>query len=352
MITKYNELSNLVKSGFSDWQSLGEVAVKEKDELLLFNYTIQAEINGNWTWLEQISRGLIVNATTGEIVARPFQKFFNWMQQGRCTNAHLLEVTEKMDGSLGIGYFHNGEWKIATRGSFDGKQAQWATKFGHEFNALDGWPMNLTPLFEIVYPENRIVVDYGQREELVLIGAIDRFTGEDMLFYPVLYNLAQQFGFSLPTFYSFNSWKAIMDARDNLGWNEEGFVGRFADGSRFKFKGNKYLEAHKLMNNLSFKNVLQAVRDGTLNEMLGSVPDEFLSRIKTIENQIYDMYDAIEYEIIRAYTYRPHNCTRKEYAQWVNTEHRDTARYLFALLDGKEIDNMIYDEILNKEKEQ
>jgi len=38
-------------------------------------------------------------------------------------------------------------------------------------------PTGHTVLFEIIYPENRIVVDYGEMEDLVLLGAVHTATG-------------------------------------------------------------------------------------------------------------------------------------------------------------------------------
>jgi len=72
-----------------------------------------------------------------------------------------FEVYEKLDGSLGILYWVDDEPRVATRGSFTGVQAQRGTailraRYGHVAFRTD-----VTYLFEILFPENRIVVDYG-----------------------------------------------------------------------------------------------------------------------------------------------------------------------------------------------
>jgi RNA ligase len=113
-------------------------------------------------------------------VARPFPKFFNYGEQPDEDTRRLgqpFTLSEKVDGSLGIHYRWNGTDGIATRGSFHSPQAQWATAA-----LADSPPVRFdygrTHLFEIVYPENRIVVDYGDRAELVYLATLDWRTGE------------------------------------------------------------------------------------------------------------------------------------------------------------------------------
>ncbi|HRF99146.1 MAG TPA: hypothetical protein PLZ51_28235, partial [Aggregatilineales bacterium] len=74
----------------------------------------------------------------------------------------------KMDGSLGILYRWQGAYYIATRGNFDSDQAIWATIFLRTHYDLHNLADEYTLLFEIIYPDNRIVVNYGQRQDLVL----------------------------------------------------------------------------------------------------------------------------------------------------------------------------------------
>ncbi|WP_206305564.1 phosphatase domain-containing protein [Actinacidiphila soli] len=56
------------------------------------------------------------------------------------------------------------------QGNFISEQPQWAQAVldGADLSGLDP---ELTYLAEAIYPENRIVVDHGQRKELVLLAA-------------------------------------------------------------------------------------------------------------------------------------------------------------------------------------
>ena len=73
------ELQQLVVQGFTDWEQYGHVNTNVSGNLILFNYNLFAQIEGEWKWFERVARGLILNRTTGEVVARPYDKFFNWL---------------------------------------------------------------------------------------------------------------------------------------------------------------------------------------------------------------------------------------------------------------------------------
>jgi hypothetical protein len=64
-------------------------------------------------------------------------------------------------------------------------------------------------MFEIIYPENRIVLDYGERQDLVLLAGRNRFTGEYLPFGEVR-ELAERYGFALPRVYEFAEIEALL----------------------------------------------------------------------------------------------------------------------------------------------
>lgn len=245
-ITTIADIQKLAVQGFDNWPRYGDVNVTSLGDLLLFDYTTAAHIANRWNFFECVSRGLIINRTTGEIVARPFSKFFYWLDGGRRSNGHIVTVTEKLDGSLSILFRHQGEYHLTTKGTFFSHQGKWATRFLRENYDLTGLPDELTLMFEIIYPENRIVVDYGEREALILLAARNRFTGAYLPFFPDLIELAHRFGFSLPRVYHFNR---VIDVIAQTGKDHgefEGWVVEFSDGQRFKFKTDHYVEQHLL----------------------------------------------------------------------------------------------------------
>lgn len=326
---------------FEDWQQFGHVTVRRKDDLLLFNYNAMAQYSETWTYFERVSRGLIINHTTGEIVARSFDKFFNWNPNGQySTDAPIISITEKMDGSLGILYRVDGEYRMATRGAFESEQALWATDYLNQHYALSDLSNELTLLFEIIYPKNRVVVDYGKREDLVLLAARNRFTGDYLPFSDVE-KFGEKYDFALPKTYDFADVDSIIDNATALDANHEGYVAEFADGSRFKFKSLAYLKLHKLISTLTLKNVLKAMQAGTIEQILETVPDEFLDETRQWINEIEQTIAAIQRDTQAAFDIAPKS-SRKEFAQWVMTNHQPLRRYLFAMLDEKDIVPLIY----------
>jgi len=146
--------------------------------LSIYTYTRTAQYSRAWTTATLRCRGLIADDTTGDIVAWPFPKFFN---VGEHALGHdyapplpdePFRIYDKVDGSLGIVFYYGGRWHVASKGSFVSEQALWAQARLDRRTTGYLIPGN-TYLVEIIYPENRIVVDYGDREDLVLLGAFN-----------------------------------------------------------------------------------------------------------------------------------------------------------------------------------
>ncbi len=153
----------------------GDVRVQvhpEFPELRIYNYTEDVQFKNKWNKITLACRGLILNHETHEIVARPWEKFFNLGQMdNRIDSLAPVEVTDKMDGSLGILYrLPDGEWAIATRGSFASEQAVEANKIWSESYSHLDIPEDSTFLFEILVPWNRIVVQYDYDSEYLQQG--------------------------------------------------------------------------------------------------------------------------------------------------------------------------------------
>lgn len=338
------DLQRLVAAGETNWRQYGEVNAQEWDGLILFDYRQEAQFENRWNWFERNSRGLILNRQTGEVVARPFEKFFNWFEHGRTPphTAHMVAVHEKMDGSMGILYRHNHQWRIATRGSFTSSQALWATDY---FNAR--WPnfsvwdsLWHTFIFEIIYPENRVVVDYGQREDLVLLAIRSLRTGEYISHYGTDV-IAGLHGFARPGAFTFNSVTDILEVAGQIDANQEGWVAEFSDGSRWKFKGDRYRELHKLISGLSYRKVAEAMERNSLDALFAVIPDEFLDEARRWAAEIEAEVAGIETAVREAYELAPKD-DQKTFALWVNEHHKPLASYLFLHHKGSPLRPLIF----------
>jgi len=321
-----NDLENMIKEGY---------VKKNKhpfEDLYILNYTPKTQYEGFWNETTKNCRGLIVDKNNN-IVSRCFKKFFNYSEVKDQADNYLsnskYSVYEKVDGSLGISYFIKNKPYIATRGSFESDQAKKATQIlSNKKIKLDE---TLTYLFEIVYPENIIVVNYGKKEDLILIGAIETETGKEVDIHENF------FGFDVCE-------KIYCDSVENLDKNKsnfEGYVVKFEDGFRFKIKLEDYVRLHKLLFGLSSREIWSCLQAGTELD-LSNVPDEIFSWIKSTKNKIIERYNQIEYDcqnIFRSIEYK----NRKEFAEKaLKQEHPGV---LFKMLDNRPYSNILWDAV-------
>jgi len=270
--------------------------VKQKHnnaDLYIYNYSPKVQYNRIWNSTTKQCRGLILDGDYN-IVALPFPKFFN-LEEIESNNMDLslpetsFEVYDKLDGSLGILYWLDDKPYIATRGSFHSDQAIHATnilhgRYSHTFNKLD---RSKTYLFEIIYPENRIVVDYGKIDDIILIAIIDNLTGRDSKLVDV--------GF--PIVKKYNGINDISELKLLNQNNKEGFIIKFSNDFRVKLKFEEYVRLHRIITNVSNKVIWEYLSQGKeMDNLLDRVPDEFYSWVKETKENILSEYNRIEEE--------------------------------------------------------
>jgi hypothetical protein len=308
--------------------------------LTIWNYTEEVQYENKWDELTLSTRGLVTDEF-GTIVARPFKKFFN-MEEGKHTPTTDFEVFEKVDGSLGIVFNYKGDWIIATRGSFTSDQAVKGKKMLDRLK-MDKAPHNLTYLFEIIYPENRIVVDYGDQEKLVLLGAIEVGSGTEISRHTLEY-FASEIGSDIAK--SYDGIKDYSVLKDMVKDNEEGFIVRFFNGDRMKVKGHEYLRLHKIMTNISTTSVWEVLSNGgNFDDMIKDVPDEFYDKIRKYSIILKYDYIAILEDARKRFNYYYENNffpTKKEYALWVQTQPQQLQPLLYRIFDNKEYSSYIW----------
>jgi RNA ligase len=272
----------------------------------------------------------LVLDTDGNVIARPFPKFFNYgdPQIGEIP-IEPYTVTEKLDGSLGIVYRLEGVPHIATRGSFTSDQAIKGTAMlrEQELAHFDG----ITALFEIVYPENRIVVDYGGQTALTLLAAIDNATGLDTALPYYTGPKVQHHGeVSLET----------LTTHDRP--NCEGYVVAFQSGLRVKVKHAEYVRLHKIVTGINARFVWESMRAGDdLTTLLTGIPDEIYQWVDNTRRQIQFDYDELEAAALTVFTQRPLDVERKEIAAYFLGSSASPS-VMFSMLDGKDYADIIW----------
>lgn len=279
---------------------------KELD-LCVYCYTRGTQYDRDWDDITSICRGLILDSNYN-IVGRGFNKFWNLLEPPTPPLSELEGLkfigTEKIDGSLIIVFFYAGEWRVATKGSFYSPQADWANDWisrnvRSKFNQyLDH---DYSYLFEAIYPGNQIVVKYGDREELVLLGAVRNADGKE-LSYSDLSSVAKDVNVTLVPYVEASSLKELQDVAKSLGANKEGFVATFENGMRVKIKSDEYCRVHKLisyMTPLAFWEMWDYTTDpknpGIPKSYLSQLPEEFREECDVIKAAIDKLHFDIWY---------------------------------------------------------
>lgn len=315
----------------------------EFPELRIYCYTPTAVVFSMWNEVTKACRGLIVNWDTKEVLARPFDKFFNYGEAAQDIQLFPDDevlVYDKVDGSLGILYRRpDGHIAIATKGSFDSPQARKATEMIRRYMTTHFREDELTWMFEIVYPDNRIVLDYGDFEGLVLLGAREIESGIDWFPEELLDWKGRR-----ATYYRFNTLREALEAPQRP--NAEGYVVYVPDRDiRVKVKQEDYLALHKTVFGLSRKSVWKNIQEGqTIEDILAVLPDEWHDWAKQTYYSLMDEFSAIKTTISKVFVAvvsdLPLDYTRKDFAEKVGKYRY--AKQLFDILSGKDINPAIW----------
>ena len=309
----------------------------KKDDLIIYNYTQTVQFDRLWDKWTSMARGLIMRED-GEVIARPFPKFFNLGERMNIKDLPTTQpdVTEKLDGSLGILYPYNGGYNISTRGSFHSEQAIWATTWLKAKGDKRDWLKDITYLFEIIYPANRIVVDYKGRAECVMIGMVHNWTGK---IYPhkEVKAEAERLGFSYPQFHM-KSIPEIQEYAKTQKTNEEGFVLFYPEENlQIKIKLEDYVRLHRLTFGISVKSIWENMMMGkNVEDTFKDAPDEVYAWVKNWKTY----FRKLEQEHLAKALYHLDKANRlldrREQALYLKREAPDYLSVVFAMIDGKD----------------
>ncbi len=311
-------------------EKLLEKQVHPELPLTIWNYAQTCQYSGEWTDTLLMCRGLVTD-NEGTVISRPFKKFFN-LEERRHVHSPNFTIWNKEDGSLGIVFKYNDVWHVSSRGSFTSDQAVKAKEMLDKVEGKDEvFKEGLTYLFEIIYPENKICIDYGSDEKLVLLGAVDIESGEE-------FNPSQisQSCFEIPDQHHFSDYAQIAE----LDWeNKEGFVVHFDNGHKCKIKFANYLVKHKIVWSLTNKMCHEYLASGKIEELIQQVPDEFYEIVKSEIEEIEE--DFMFLKLMCEGVFKQIYCeNRKNFA--LSAKMYKYPQILFAMLDKKNVDGVIW----------
>jgi len=296
----------LTLKDFEHLREVKEIAFKEEtlpngDQVTILSYMIGHPA----LWdipLAKECRGITFDSHTGQLLSRPFPKFFN-VGEREDTQPHVLmkrlgdedlfEVVEKKDGSMITPVLSGGKLFLKTKKSFYSDVAKYATEaLEAEENAelkermVSYLEWGLTPIYEFTSPDNQVVIDYGSKPRFSLICTRDMKTGEldycetDLEVYP--YSLEETLELCQTT-----------PLRDR-----EGFVIHIGS-DLYKIKGSWYLENHRLRTCLRERDIFDMMMAETLDDIKSSISAEGLplERVEELEEEIASLWLDHEGEV-------------------------------------------------------
>jgi hypothetical protein len=319
----FDKLKDYIKDGLVDVSQHATLPIS------IYNYSRKVQYESLWDEVTLECRGLILD-NAGEIVARSFDKFFNIEEvkdlDWKCEH---VWVQEKMDGSLGILFYYAEDWHMATKGSFSSEQAIKGLEIVKKKYDLARFMPEVAYICEIIYPENRIVCDYGADERVVFLSASSNDTELNLNTALMIFNISgiEKEDLVLSTLVTEADQTMADHLKSQNSENREGYVLRFWPGNRrVKIKFEDYVKLHRILTGFSSVDIWEYLKDGKdVNQLLENVPDEFDKWVKnTISDLNYNFYRCDEYcgKVHDYFRYGKYNDrevepTRKEYAEHI-----------------------------------
>ena len=318
--------------------------------IAIYNYSRKCQFDKAWDSILLQMRGMVLD-NKGNVVARPFPKFFNYEELSPLDIPNEgFDLLEKADGSLGILFYYDCNVIMCTKGSFFSEQAIKGMEILNTKYPNFQPEFDKTYLLEIIFPENRIVVDYGNEEDLILLAVIQTNDGifktagyeyniyegsnVNLCFKPVkkYREFVRGFGF-------------LFDAlKQDIKPNQEGYVLKFKSGFRMKIKGEDYIKLHRLRSNLTPKYVWECLSNN-VEIPLENLPDEWDNWLKTEVAKFKKEYQDIEdlcLHHFRGYMYDTLVLDKKYFAEWVKGKKAMFQSILFKMFDGKDYSKNIW----------
>lgn len=229
-----------------------------------FNFTDRAFYEKEWNDQTQRARGLFVNTSTNEVVARAYDKFFNVNETSDTKLAELrrnlvfpVEVYVKYNGFMGIvGYDSETEsvW-YCSKSSNQSNFSNWFKETLLSFTTEEKLKklvkdQGYSLVFEVIRKEDPHIIDYEGKDFVILLDAFKRsFTVEKAL-YRELWSISLELQVPVKEFYrsllNYNEFYEFCEEvekvgyRNDVGKTVEGYVMEDSRGYQVKIKSGYY----------------------------------------------------------------------------------------------------------------
>lgn len=329
------------KSTFDEYVKKGLVRSQTYKDMTIYQYTEFTQFESLWNNCTLNARGIVFD-DDGDLVQRCIPKFFNHdepdgIKVERLTLAAQVPVIqEKLDGSLiKITKDEKHGLVITSKASFESDQAKMAKEIVEEnnYSFKEGWTYH----FELIHPDNQIVLNYGDERKLVLLAIIDNKTGKDINIY------SDEFKFEKPKLYDYETLLDINAInKDGL---HEGVVVNYGS-YRLKYKTDEYIRLHRIVTEFTPKRVWESLSSGQRIDRM-NIPEEFIKWLDETEKELLskynELFNKIDYAILET-----ENMTNKEIALSNDENIKEMREYIFAIRSGKDVKAKIWKAIKPK----
>lgn len=328
------ELDEYVKMGLLRSQT------NDAGNLTIYVYTELTQFERLWNSVTRQARGLVLD-NNSRCIIKCLPKFFNadepeaLLERPRSIDPSTIVVQDKLDGSL-IQVANDPEYGlvVTSKGSFNSDQSKWARQIiSEQYPEHDDYfEPGLTYIFELIHPDNRIVLDYGGRRELVLLAVVENETGNERDIYTNRF---------LPFHRADNLNPDQIDDVELLALDRlfEGVVANYA-GYRVKIKTAEYLRLHRIVTDFTPKRVWEALSQGDSLEF-ENMPEEFQKWLDETTAAFKDQFEQLDMEI-HAELDKAATLSDKELGLSQDFKHKGM---LFMIRNGRDIEPAIWKQL-------
>lgn len=349
-----------------------EFIIAKKDGYQIVNYVVamedtfppvetaggSAKMRAEQSLLKAIRRecrGLVFDLE-GNIIGRRYHKFFNANEREE-TRIEKIDwakphrILEKLDGSMISPIPVHGAIRWTTKMGITDTSMQ-AEEFvaknsNYVLLAEEALERGLTPIFEWVSRQQRIVVDY-EKDNLILTAVRDNLSGgyasyKELLDWGKRYNIdvvvAHEITEDLIT--AIQKWEGA-----------EGIVVRFDDGHMIKIKSEWYVLRHKSKDAITReKNVLEYIVNDRVDDVMPFLEERDQKQLVKFQNDFWEgvTLEADRYERYVDSIYKM-GMDKKRWAIEIMPQFRfqqepATTGIVFSIFDGKNAKDVIVDHI-------
>ena len=343
-LIKSNEEEKIMlptKSTFDEYVKKGLVKSQTYKDMTIYQYTEFTQFESLWNNCTLNARGIVFD-DDGVLVQRCIPKFFNHDEpdgikvEKLMLKEQLPVIQEKLDGSLiKITKDQKHGLVITSKASFESDQAKMAKEIVDEnnYDFQEGWTYH----FELIHPDNQIVLSYGDERKLVLLAIIDNQTGKDINIY------TDDLKFEKPKLYSYETLLDI-NALNKDGLHE-GVVVNYGS-YRLKYKTDEYIRLHRIVTEFTPKRVWEALSSGQRIDRM-NIPEEFIKWLDDTEKELLLKYNELFDKINQALA-DTSNMTNKEIALSDDGNINEMQGYIFTIRSGKDIKAKVWQAIKPK----